>query len=91
MSFFQSEVTGYSHLYSINVQSLERKTITSGKYEIQQSILSADKKYFYLTTNEVHPGEQQFYRLTISNGKKERITTMTGGNQGFNFTGRKKI
>lgn len=79
--WFQSEVTGYSHLYSINVQSLERKTITSGKYEVQQSLLSAGKKYFYITTNEINPGEQQFYRLTISNGKKERITTMTGGNQ----------
>ena len=79
--FFQSEVTGYSHLYSINVQTGERKTITSGKYEVQQSVLSADKKYFYITTNEVHPGEQQFYRLTISNGKTERITTMTGANQ----------
>jgi len=27
------------------------------------------------------PGEQQFYRLTINTGKKERITTMTGANQ----------
>ena len=79
--WFQSEISGYSHLYSINIQTLGRKTITSGKYEVQQSQLSADKKYFYITTNEVHPGEQQFYRLTISNGKKERITTMTGGNQ----------
>ncbi|MGC4036225.1 MAG: prolyl oligopeptidase family serine peptidase [Chitinophagaceae bacterium] len=79
--WFQSEVTGYSHLYSINVQTTERKTITTGKYEVQQSQLSADKKYFYIITNEVNPGEQQFYRLTIANGKKERITTMTGGNQ----------
>lgn len=79
--WFQSEVTGYSHVYSVNVQTLERKTITSGKYEVQQCMLSADKKYFYITTNEVQPGEQQFYRLTVSNGKKERITTMTGANQ----------
>jgi dipeptidyl aminopeptidase/acylaminoacyl peptidase len=28
----------------------------------------------------VHPGEQQFYRLTIADGKKERITSMTGAN-----------
>jgi dipeptidyl aminopeptidase/acylaminoacyl peptidase len=79
--WFQSEVSGYSHLYSINVKTQERRTITSGKYEVQQSQLSADKKYFYIITNEVHPGDQQFYRLAISNGKKEKITTMTGGNQ----------
>ena len=29
----------------------------------------------------MHPGEQHFYRLTIADGKKERITTMTGANQ----------
>jgi len=79
--WFQSEVTGYSHLYTVNVESGEKKTLTSGKYEVQQAELSKDKKYFYITTNEVHPGEQQFYRLPVMGGKAERITTMTGANQ----------
>lgn len=79
--WFQSEATGYSHLYTLNVATGEKKTLTTGKYEVQQATLSKDKKYFYITTNEVHPGEQQFYRLTIADGKKERITTMTGSNQ----------
>ncbi|HLG40249.1 MAG TPA: prolyl oligopeptidase family serine peptidase [Chitinophagaceae bacterium] len=79
--WFQSEATGYSHLYTINVAARERKALTSGNYEVQQAQLSVDKKYFYITTNELHPGEQQFYRLTIADGKKERITTMTGANQ----------
>ena len=79
--WFQSEVTGYSHLYTVNVESGEKKTLTSGKYEVQQADLSKDKKYFYITTNEVHPGEQQFYRLPVMGGKAERITTMTGANQ----------
>jgi len=78
--WFQSEVTGYSHLYTVNVESGEKKTLTSGKYEVQQAELSKDKKYFYLTTNEVHPGEQQFYRLPVTGGKAERITSMTGAN-----------
>jgi dipeptidyl aminopeptidase/acylaminoacyl peptidase len=79
--WFQSEATGYSHLYTINVQTKEKKALTSGKYEVQRAVLSKDKKYFYLTTNEVHPGEQQFYRLPVTGGKAERITTMTGANQ----------
>lgn len=79
--WFQSEVTGYSHLYTVNVENREKKALTSGKYEVQQAELSKDKKYFYITTNEVHPGEQQFYRLPVSGGKAERITTMTGANQ----------
>ena len=79
--WFQSEATGYSHLYTINVVSAEKKALTGGNYEIQRAQLSNDKKYFFITTNEVHPGEQHFYRLTIANGKKEKITTQTGSNQ----------
>jgi len=79
--WFQSESSGYSHLYTINIKTNERKALTSGKYEVQQTQLSNDKKFFYIITNEVHPGEQQFYRLTIADGKKERITTMTGAYQ----------
>jgi dipeptidyl aminopeptidase/acylaminoacyl peptidase len=79
--WYQSEATGYSHLYTVNVSTGEKRALTAGKYEVQQSVLSRDKKYFYITTNEVHPGEQQFYKLSIADGKKERITTMTGANQ----------
>ncbi len=79
--WFQSEATGYSHLYIINAASTEKKPLTAGNYEIQRPQLSKDKKYFYITTNEVHPGEQHFYRLNIATGKKERITTQTGANQ----------
>jgi dipeptidyl aminopeptidase/acylaminoacyl peptidase len=78
--WFQSEVSGYSHLYTFNIQTGEKKMLTSGNYEVQQARLSADKKYFYITTNEVHPGEKQFYRLPVKGGKAERITTMTGSN-----------
>jgi dipeptidyl aminopeptidase/acylaminoacyl peptidase len=79
--WFQSEASGYSHLYKVNVSSGEKTALTTGKYEVQQAQLSPDKKYFYITTNEVHPGEQQFYRLPITGRKAERITTMTGANQ----------
>ena len=79
--WFQSEATGYSHLYTVNVATGERKALTSGKYEVLQTQLSKDKKFFYITTNEVHPGEQQFYRLPVTGGKPERITTMTGANR----------
>jgi dipeptidyl aminopeptidase/acylaminoacyl peptidase len=78
--WFQSEATGYSHLYTINVLTKEKKVLTSGNYEVQQAELSNDKKYFYIVTNEVHPGEKQFYRLPVAGGKAERITTMTGAN-----------
>jgi len=79
--WFQSEVTGYSHLYIMNVSTKQKTAITEGKYEVQQAQLSRDKKYFYISTNEVHPGEQQFYRVSIADKKQVRISSMTGANQ----------
>ncbi|TWF39036.1 dipeptidyl aminopeptidase/acylaminoacyl peptidase [Chitinophaga polysaccharea] len=80
-AWFQSEATGYSHLYTVNVNNGDVKQLTSGQYEIQDAQLSPDKKYFYLTTNEVHPGEKQFYRMPVQGGRAERITTLPGANE----------
>ncbi|HEY3429536.1 MAG TPA: prolyl oligopeptidase family serine peptidase [Cyclobacteriaceae bacterium] len=79
--WFVSEETGYSHLYTYDISTKAKKALTSGKYEVQQADLSRSKKYFYITTNEVHPGEKQFYKLPIQGGKAERITTMTGAHE----------
>ncbi len=79
--WFQSEATGYSHLYSVDLLSGIKKTLTSGKFEVQQAQLSRDLKTFYIVTNEVHPGEQHFYHLNVADGKRTRITTMTGAHQ----------
>jgi dipeptidyl aminopeptidase/acylaminoacyl peptidase len=79
--WYQSEATGYSHLYTVNVTTKEKKALTAGNYEVQDAQLSNDKKYFYITTNEVHPGEKHFYRLPVAGGKAEKITSMTGANQ----------
>ncbi|HVX51988.1 MAG TPA: prolyl oligopeptidase family serine peptidase [Chitinophagaceae bacterium] len=77
--WFQSEETGYSHLYSVNVTTGAKVTITKGKYEVQAVQLSNDKKHFYITTNEEHPGKQQFYRINTDGNGKQQITPMDGG------------
>jgi dipeptidyl aminopeptidase/acylaminoacyl peptidase len=79
-AWYQSEATGYSHLYIANVLTGVKRQLTSGNYEVQDAQLSLDNKYFYITTNEVHPGEKHFYRLSVADGKKDKITTMTGAN-----------
>ena len=80
--WFQSEVTGYSHLYVYDFVTDKKQALTSGKYEVQSAELSKDKKFFYLTTNEVHPGEKHFYKLPVTGGKAEKLTSMTGANEG---------
>jgi dipeptidyl aminopeptidase/acylaminoacyl peptidase len=78
--WYQSEATGYSHLFVADIATGKKRQLTSGNYEVQDAQLSKDNKYFFITTNEVHPGEKHFYRLTIADGKKEKITMMTGAN-----------
>lgn len=79
--WFQSEVTGFSHIYVADIASGQKTARSAGQYEVQYCQLSADKKYFFIITNEVHPGEQQWYRLPVAGGKAVRITMMTGANQ----------
>ncbi len=88
--WFQSEATGYSHVYIVNVVTGQKKALTSGQYEVQKCLLSGDKKYFYITTNQVHPGERQLYRLPVTGGRAERITTMTGANDAILSPGEKQ-
>lgn len=79
--YFQSEESGYSHLYLVDVTTKEKKALTSGKFEVFDPFLSKDKKFWYLTTSEVHPGERHFYRMPLMGGKMEQLTSMVGENQ----------
>lgn len=79
--WIQSEETGYSHLYTIDVTNGKKQALTSGKYEVQSVELSRDKQNFYLITNEVHPGEKHFYKLPATGGKAVKITTLMGANE----------
>jgi dipeptidyl aminopeptidase/acylaminoacyl peptidase len=79
--WFASEETGYSHLYTLDVTTKLKQAITQGNYEVQQVKLSKSKKYFYVITNEVHPGEKHLYRIPTDGGKAERMTSMTGAHE----------
>jgi dipeptidyl aminopeptidase/acylaminoacyl peptidase len=78
---FQSEATGFSHIYKANVTTGEKVQLTNGKFEISNLQLSTDKKTLYFNTNENHPGDLQFYRMPSAGGRMERITTQTGNNE----------
>jgi dipeptidyl aminopeptidase/acylaminoacyl peptidase len=78
--YFQSEETGHSHLYLMDVASGEKRALTQGEYEVFNPFLSKDKKHWFLTTSEVHPGERHFFRMPVMGGKMEKLTHMTGNN-----------
>jgi dipeptidyl aminopeptidase/acylaminoacyl peptidase len=79
--YFQSEVTGYSHLYTINLKTKVKQQLTSGKYEIHGVKLSKDGKTFYLTSNKLHPGNREFYSFEIVSKKLNPILTQEGAHE----------
>ncbi|TWR30629.1 S9 family peptidase [Mucilaginibacter pallidiroseus] len=79
--YFQSEASGYSHLYLVDVTNGNKKQLTSGKWEVQTLRLSNDKRSFYFTANMEHPGITHFYRIPASGGAPVKLTSMKGGNE----------
>jgi dipeptidyl aminopeptidase/acylaminoacyl peptidase len=77
--YFQSERSGYSHLYTAPFAGGEAKALTSGKWEVDSAILSSDKSRFFLVTNEADPGEQEVYEMSAEGGARTRLTTLPGG------------
>ncbi|WP_158825601.1 prolyl oligopeptidase family serine peptidase [Mucilaginibacter lacusdianchii] len=79
--YFQSEATGYSHIYVVDVMTGNKKQLTNGNWEVSNLQLSNDKKKFYFTGNIEHPGISHFYRLPVTGGTPVKLTSMKGGNE----------
>ncbi|HET8753647.1 MAG TPA: prolyl oligopeptidase family serine peptidase, partial [Salinimicrobium sp.] len=79
--YFQSEESGYSHLYLLNTKTGKKKKLTSGEFEVFDPFLSNDGKSWYFTSSEVHPGERHFYKMPVMGGTAVKLTSMTGNNE----------
>ena len=78
--WFLSERDGWMHLYSLDATAEHpaARQLTQGRWEITALSLSPDKKTFYITSTEAHPGERQVYAMAIDGGARTRLTSMTG-------------
>jgi dipeptidyl aminopeptidase/acylaminoacyl peptidase len=70
-------------LYTLDMSGsgAQPKQLTSGKWEITAAELAEDRKKFYITTTEVHPGERHVYTLPVDGGARTKITSMPGSNE----------
>ncbi|QDE41402.1 S9 family peptidase [Luteibacter pinisoli] len=75
--WYLSEETGYSHLYTRALGG-KATALTSGRFEVDHPVLSADGKTFYVRTNQVAPYSYDVYRLASSGGALTRVTTYQG-------------
>lgn len=79
--YFQSEASGFSHLYVMNLKTKQKTQITKGNWEVRNVKLSNDGKSFYITTNTTHPGNREFYKLEIASQKMTPILTKAGAHE----------
>ncbi|MGB7786619.1 MAG: prolyl oligopeptidase family serine peptidase [Salinimicrobium sp.] len=79
--YFQSEETGFSHLYLLNVESGKKEQLTSGEFEVFDPFISNDKKHWFLTASKEGPGERHFYKMPLRGGKMQQLTKLSGNNE----------
>jgi dipeptidyl aminopeptidase/acylaminoacyl peptidase len=77
--YFQSEASGYSQLYTVDVITKNKKALTSGEYEVYGPEISRDKKFWYFEANINHPGERRVYYMPLEGGAPVAITQEIGG------------
>lgn len=78
--WFHSEVSGFSHLYKVNVNSGKIKALTKGAWEVHHAELK-NSNSLNLTTNEENTGERHLYKLNTSTLKRTKITQETGNHE----------
>ncbi|HTS65607.1 MAG TPA: alpha/beta fold hydrolase [Candidatus Acidoferrales bacterium] len=76
--YFQSERTGYSHLYAVSWDGGEPRALTSGKWEVLAARQSPDKSQFYITANMDTPYENHLYEMSGEGGPLTRLTSRPG-------------
>ncbi|MFT7345344.1 MAG: acetyl esterase/lipase [Lentimonas sp.] len=67
--YFQSEESGFSHLYNLNLESNKKNQITQGSFEIRDVQLNQKGDKFYVHANRSHPGNRGYYSVQIENKK----------------------
>jgi len=76
--WFQSERTGYSHLYALAWEGGEPRALTAGAWEVLAAHQSRDKSHFYITASKDSPYENHLYEMSGEGGELTRLTGRPG-------------
>jgi len=78
--WFQSEESGYSHLYTIDIESGKKSALTKGNFEIYNPRLSKDGLTWMFESSEVSPYVKHSYTMPANGGERTQISTKDGSN-----------
>jgi dipeptidyl aminopeptidase/acylaminoacyl peptidase len=79
-AYFVSERSGWAHLHTVPIQGGPATPLTEGAWEVRSVQLSGDGSRFYVTTSEVHPGEQHLYSVSTRGGPRTALVREPGWN-----------
>jgi dipeptidyl aminopeptidase/acylaminoacyl peptidase len=75
--WYESEESGYAHLYT-KAPHGEARPLTQGQFEVSAPQLSADGRWFYVLSNATAPYSYDVYRVPSSGGPLQRLTHLEG-------------
>jgi len=74
-----SERDGWNHLYRYDLNGKLIRQVTSGDWEIIDVVgIAPDEKTVYIISTEESPLDRHLYAVTLSNGKRTRLTEEAG-------------
>lgn len=86
---FQSERSGYNHLYLYTIDGILVRPITKGNFEVKHFYgWDSNKNEFYYSSNEGSPLREYVYKVNAK-GKKTKLTAKEGTNSAVFSTGMK--
>jgi dipeptidyl aminopeptidase/acylaminoacyl peptidase len=80
--YFESEESGYNHLYAMGARDGRIRQLTAGKFEVSSPGPSFDGRTLYYVANAGHPGNYDVWRVDVATGKSEQLSRL-GGLTGF--------
>lgn len=81
--YFQSEESGYSHLYVYDISTQITNALTQGNFEVFDPQISKNGKHWYFTSSEIHPGERHLYKMPLNGGEVLQLTSLSGSNLAY--------
>lgn len=76
--WFQSERSGFGHLYLKQAGGGTARALTEGRYEAQSPVLLADGRRLLFVGNVEHPTMFDLYEVAIDGGPPRRLTELRG-------------
>jgi len=77
--WYQSEEDGFAHIYTKATDGTVTQ-LTRGRYVTDNLQVSSDGAHIYFSANVSHPGIYEIYRVAVTTGQVEQLTSLGGMN-----------